>query len=447
MAPASYADLSADLHAMILDHCDIPTFWNLIDLKFGYVSRASLRRLQRLFQANNCFVFATREQFRAWREIHYFRPLEEDQRDRPPRVYPHDDPLCHALSLDRADRVQIMLDNGLPPNCWTKTGWSSFSVAIWYGADRCFDLLFDALPGYDISRLDPCILPRPAFTMTVAAEQWKEHAFEKMLDRIEELNKTVPPISPEGIWEVIASFEAPVIDRAARLGLLLTNCSGYIHDEGPYHAAARHPNSLAVVAILDRACPWRLFQHDRYMCSPLWQAIDLRKPDLVQAYIDRGINVKHTNTDGETALHHCCRRHPIDLRILRILLNYIPVDISGNTSAGPALNVLIQTSYGRMYNHNRLVETRAPDGTLLATHGRPRRMNYAERRIGQAAAQACRIIVERSPNLNLTDEQGWTAWQRAKEFRQKTIMSILRNMPDPMKPDMHWGYRLRTRRR
>ncbi|KAE8354747.1 ankyrin repeat-containing domain protein [Aspergillus coremiiformis] len=435
---------------MIIRRCDLASLWNLVDVINAPKSAIvvySLEELSRSFHDNHFYVFNTPNEFREWRDgEHYFRPMEQNDL---PAVYEQDDPLTHAISLDLFKRVHLMISWGMPPDCWTKTGWKSLALAIRFKAKKCFNVLCDALPNVDVQRLPTHILPsKPIWLLTLAGEEKYEYGFRRILDHRNQFNQRnptveIPPISGKAIYNIVSSFSIPLIDRVAREGLELSRASHPMDQEGPWHAAPFHDDPLALIQILERECLHRLFQHDKYMQTPLFQAVESGNPEVVQRYIQRGVNVNH-DIQGETALHCALRQGPVNLDILQILLDNIHVDVSAGSEHGTPLHTLLVCTFGHTYGKVSYVQTVGATGGV-ASRRRKRPLTAEQKNIENVACQAAQIILNRCPDPKMTDAQGRTTLEMARQYGLKRLFH--RISAAPRDPELRWDRRLRPRKK
>ncbi|KAB8231185.1 uncharacterized protein BDW43DRAFT_301870 [Aspergillus alliaceus] len=409
----------------------------------------SLKQLERLFLANNFYVFNTDTEWRDWRQMEFDRLLVAGGNDHLlPNVSPKDDPVTHAISLSRLDRINFMLRCGLPAHSWTKTSWSPLAVALLYEEHGCFDLLCNSLPNVDVPRLRPGLLREsPPFLLTLAGTRANEYAFERLLDHRDEYNQNNPAVltpimNGHAIYQMIRCFRVPLIARAADAGIRLSGASHETNNEGPWHVAPDHPDTLALIQLLARECPHRLFQPDRYMQTALFPAVRSRKAAVVQRYIDRGIDVGHEVGSGETALHYALRQRPVALDVLRILLQHIHVDTSAGSGQGTPLHTLLLCTFAYTWRNVNYIETYDPDGSLCSRR-QGRGLTKEEKEIEDIACQACDMILGYFPDRRFTDAQGRTTLEMTRLFGLKRMYHRISNAP--ISAEHSWERRLRRR--
>ncbi|KAE8138654.1 ankyrin repeat-containing domain protein [Aspergillus pseudotamarii] len=428
--------------------------WELIDvtaIEQAAIRALSKARLRELFLWNNFYVFESDREWREWRNENYFRQLEEQNNLRRPLVYRHDDPVTHCIALDREDRLQFMLECGLPPECWTKTGWSPLGVAVHYKADRCFNLLCAAQPEDDILRQDTGILPSaPNWLMTFVGERAYTYGFSRLLDHFDHYNETqqhrieLPPISPQAVYHVVRVFPVPLIERAAHAGLRLALASHQATQEGAWHIAPIRPDAMDLINVLCRECAAGLSSYDAYSRTPLFQAVESGKPDVVKIYIGHGVDVGHIDVRADTALHVACKQRPVNLQILQQLLGLIDLNSSAGSAQGTPLHTLLSSTWEHTWNSIPWASITSPNGI---TYGRKRKrvrpLSAEEKMIMDVACEACSKILELYPDQQAVNGDGQTALKLARVLRLRRLSS--RILGAARKAERRWDRRLRPR--
>ncbi|OGM41827.1 hypothetical protein ABOM_009645 [Aspergillus bombycis] len=423
--------IPVEILTRIIDYVRMTDLWEMIDvtpMQSAAIRVLSQVRLREVLLSNRFYVFTNDQEWRNWHNNNYFRQLEEHGHLRRPVVYRDDDPVTHCVALDRYDRLQFMLECGLPPECWAKCGWSPLAVAVHYRADRCFDLLCAAQPDEDVLRQDTGILPRaPNWLMTFTGEKRYEYGFARLLDHFDQYNRTqqhrieLPPISPHAVYKVVRRFPVPLIERAARAGLRLALAIHRTSQEGAWHIAPFRDDAMDLINVLCRECAASLNSYDAEGHTPLFQAVESGKPEVVKLYIERGVDVDHIAGIAETALHLACRQRPVSLDILQQLLGHVDVNSGTGSAQGTPLHTLLVTS---------------------AT-GAPRRLSPEEQMIMNVACEACNMILDRYPERQAVNASGKTALQLARALRLKRLVNRILGAPSQTG---RWGRRLRPRR-
>ncbi|KAE8381517.1 hypothetical protein BDV26DRAFT_278725 [Aspergillus bertholletiae] len=430
--------------------------WEMIDvtaIQEAVIRVLSRARLRELLLRNNFYVFTSDQEWRTWRTDDYFRQLEEQDDLRRPIVYRDDDPVTHCISLDRDDRMQFMLECGLPPQCWAKSGWSPLGVAVHFRANKCFNLLCSVQLDDDVLRQDTGILPRaPNWLMTFVGERSYAYAFERLLDHFDHYNETqqhriqLPPITPHAIYQVVKDFPVPMIERAARAGLRLALAAHRTTHEGAWHVAPSRPDAIDLIDVLCHECAASLNSYDSHSWTPLFQAVQSGKPDVVKLYIDRGVHTGHIASVAETALHLACRQRPVDLDILQQLLVLINVNSGAGHAQGTPLHTLLSSTWSHTYKNIPWTSTADPVGRI---HGRRRKRRRAlsaeEQMTMEVALEACNKILGLYPERQAVDGNGRTALQLARELGLRRLSNRIVGAPE--NAENRWERRLRPRRR
>ncbi|KNG89715.1 hypothetical protein ANOM_002303 [Aspergillus nomiae NRRL 13137] len=439
----------------IIDFVRMTDLWELIDvteMRSAGIRVLSQVRLRELLLSSRFYVFTNDQEWRTWRNDNYFRQLEEDAHLRRPVVYRDDDPVTHCIALGRHDRLQFMLECGLPPQCWTKCGWSPLAVAVHYRADRCFDLLCAAQPDEDVLRQDTGIrASAPNWLMTFTGDKTYEYGYERLLDHFDHYNRTqqhrilLPNITPDATYKVVRTFPVPLIERAARMGLKLALAAHRTSQEGAWHVAPFRDDAMDLIHVLCRECAASLNSYDSEGRTPLFPAVESGKLDVVKLYIERGVDVGHIAGIAETALHLACRQRPVNLDILQELLRHIDVNSGAGSAQGTPLHTLLTSTWGHIYNENLPAPARNPDGTVQnQQRWRPRPLSAEEQMIMDVACEACNRILDRYPERQAVNANGKTALKLARELHLQRLVNRILGAPSQTG---RWERRLRPRRR